>query len=72
MGTPYMTSAKMQHDFNIILDDTCLEKVKFTKFLGLLIDENLTWKCHIDCVSKTLLRNISAILTNWDHFQCKN
>ncbi len=26
MGTPHMTSAKMQHDFNIILDDTMLRK----------------------------------------------
>ena len=27
IGTHHMTSAKMQHDLNIILDDTCLDKV---------------------------------------------
>ena len=46
-----MTSVKAQH-VNVILDDTVFDRVKNTKFLGALIDENLTWKCHIDCVSK--------------------
>ena len=67
MGTPHMTSAKIQHDLNIILDSTCLDKVKFTKFLGVIIDETLTWKCHIDCVSKTLSRNI-GIMNKLKHF----
>ena len=29
---------------NVILDSTALEKVKHTKFLGVLIDDCLTWK----------------------------
>ena len=29
-----------------------MEKVKHTKFWGVLIDDCLTWKNHIDCVSK--------------------
>ena len=56
-----MTSVKAQQHFNVILDDTVLDRVKCTKFLGVLIDENLTWKCHIDCVSKTLSRNIGIM-----------
>ena len=40
---------------------TVLERVKFTKFLGVLIDECLTWKNHIDCISKTVSRNIGVI-----------
>ena len=60
LGTSHMTSVKAQH-FNVILDDTVLDRVKCTKFLGVLIDENLTWKCHIDCVSKTLSRNIGIM-----------
>ena len=32
-----------------------------TKFLGVLIDENLTWKDHIDAISKTMSRNIGMI-----------
>ena len=53
LATSHMTSVKAQQHFNVILDDTVLDRVKCTKFLGVLIDENLTWKCHIDCVSKT-------------------
>ena len=61
LGTSHMTSAKMQNDLSITLNDTALEKVKTTKFLGVLIDECLTWKNHIDCISKTISRNIGVM-----------
>ena len=54
LGTPKLTSTKTHQDFNITLNDTLLERAKFTKFLGVLIDECLTWKNHIDCISKTI------------------
>ena len=53
LGTPHMTSTKIREDFDVTLNDTTLERVKFTKFLDVLIDECLTWKNHIDCISKT-------------------
>ena len=46
---------------NVILDDIYFDRVKNTKFLGVLIDENLPSKCHIDCVSKILSRNIGIM-----------
>ena len=46
---------------NIILDDVSLERVNSTKFLGVIIDENLTWKNHIDAISKTMSRNIGML-----------
>ena len=61
----HMTSVKAQQHFNVILDDEVSDKVKYTKCV--LIDENLTWKCHIDCVSKTLLRNI-GVMNKLKHF----
>ena len=61
LGTNYMTSVKAPNDFDIVLNDTKLERVKSTKFLGVLIDENLTWKNHIDCISKTISRNIGVM-----------
>ena len=48
LGKFHMISFKAQQEFNVILDDKSLDRVKNTKFLGVLIDENLTWKCHID------------------------
>ena len=47
MGTPRMTSidifndSSLQSNGGIILDDTKLEMVTKTKFLGVIIDENL-------------------------------
>ena len=48
LGTSHMTSSKIQQDLDVILDNTVLDRVSHTKFLGVLIDENLTWKYHID------------------------
>jgi hypothetical protein len=60
-GTPQMISAKTLENLNVTLNNTKLERVKFTKFLGVLIDECLTWKNHIDCISKTISRNIGVM-----------
>ena len=51
----------------IILDDVSLNKVTSTKFLGVIIDDKLTWKNHIDAVSKTISRNI-GMLTKLKHY----
>ena len=59
MGTPKMTSMIDQTD--IILDNTKLDGVTKNKFLGVIIDENLTWKNHIDGITKTISRNIGMI-----------
>ena len=61
MGTSHMTSVKTSSSLSVILNDTVLERVKNTKFLGVQIDECLTWKNHIDCISKTLSRNIGVM-----------
>ena len=52
---------------NVISDDVSLERVNSTKFLGVIIDENLTWKHHIDAISKTISRNI-GMLTKLKHY----
>ena len=66
MGTPKMTlmnntDNNESENFHIILDDTNLERVDKTKFLGVIIDENLTWKYHIDGITKTISRNIGMM-----------
>ena len=71
LGTPHMTSVKVQKDLHVKLDGTLLERVKHTKFLGVLIDECLTWKHHIDCVSKTLSKNI-GVMNKLKHFYSRS
>ena len=61
LGTPHMVSRLDELGTNVTLDDTNLERVKHTKFLGMLIDDCLSWKNHIDCVSKTISRNIGVM-----------
>ena len=66
MGTPKMTlmnntGGNENENFDIILDDVKLARVNNTKFLGVIIDENLTWKNHIDGITKTISRNIGIM-----------
>ena len=64
MGTPKMTllgQCNSQLNLNVILDDTNLERVNKTKFLGVINDENLTWKNHIDGITKTISMNIGML-----------
>ena len=46
MGTQYMTSMEDEgvSNVDIILDNTKLQRVDNTKFLGVTIDENLSWR----------------------------
>ena len=41
--------------------DTQLNRVNFTKSLGVLIDENLTWSDHINAISKKISTGIGSI-----------
>ena len=66
MGTTHQTS-KPKNNIKVILDNVELSRVNKTKFLGVLIDENLTWKDHIDAISKTMSRNI-GIINKLKHF----
>ena len=34
------------------MDNTAIERENVTKFLGVLIDENLSWKQHVKDVNK--------------------
>ena len=46
---------------NIKLDNTDIEVVTSMKFLGLIIDEKLSWKTHVDGICRTIFRNIGII-----------
>ena len=38
--------------FRIEIDDKHIEKVEVIKFLGVLIDNNLSWKAHTNHITK--------------------
>ena len=46
---------------NVIFDDTILDKVTFIKFLGVCVDDKLSWKHHIHNICTTVSRNIGVI-----------
>ena len=46
---------------NILLNGTLLPQVKFTKFLGVLIDENLTWSNHIESIVNKISKSAGLI-----------
>ncbi len=45
---------KYTHRVPIVLNGTILKQVKGTTFLGIHIDENLTWKGHINNVASKI------------------
>ena len=48
-------------DTELSINGVCLERVRFAKFLGVLIDEHLNWKPHIASVQSKLSKT-TAIL----------
>ena len=45
----------------IFIDDTLIERVTSYKFLGILIDDKLTFKLHIELVQNKLSRNLGIM-----------
>ena len=58
---------KFKNDISVLLDGRCLSRVNKTKFLGVIIDENLSFKYHVEAISNTMSRNI-GILNKLKHF----
>jgi hypothetical protein len=49
------------NNLNICVDNTQIKRVQYTKSLGVTIDENLTWKNHIDTICKRVSSGIGAL-----------
>ena len=45
----------------VSIDGKDLQRVQYTKFLGILIDDRLSWKFHIDNLCRLVSRNIGVI-----------
>ncbi len=60
LGTRAKTCIQ-NNESQIILDRVKLDRVNKTKFLGVTVDENLTWKSHIDNISKNISKGVGII-----------
>ena len=61
--TNYMLFSKTLIDLHgdLIFNGNVLKRVSSVKFLGLFIDDKLTWKDHIDYVRKLISRNVGVL-----------
>jgi len=46
---------------NVVIQNSTIEHVHFTKFLGVIIDSNLSWKNHISYISSKIAKNIGVL-----------
>ena len=67
----FHTCMKTIELFQLSIDGKPIEHVKYVKFLGILFDENLTWKCHINMVTNKLSKVI-GILNRLKHVYPQN
>ena len=69
-----MTFHTYQKKFELLqlsIDGKLIEHVKYFKFLGILFDENLTCKCHINIVTNKLSK-VLGILNRLKHVYPQN
>ena len=52
---------KLLSELDLKILDTNIQNVNETKFLGLQIDKHLTWKRHVDILSRKVSRAIGEL-----------
>ncbi len=62
----FHTKKKNVQSLTLKIDDIIIERVAEFIFLGLTIDEHLTWKCHINKISN----KISQCMGVLNRFKC--
>ena len=50
-----------KHSTVTALNRKLIENVKYFKFLGILFDESLTWKCHLNMVTNKIFKVIGIL-----------
>ncbi len=59
---------KQKHNVTISINEQIIKQVKDTTFLGVVIDEYLTWKEHINLISKKIILKATSIISRIRHF----
>ena len=55
------TNKRLTHKFSIFIENNKLEETNSTKYLGVIIDNKLNWKAHIEQVVKKLSKGCWAV-----------
>ena len=63
----YIQTKRKKYNINSILIQVDGNIIKHVKFLGIFIDEHLSWTTHIDNLSKQVARNV-GMLNKLKHF----
>ncbi len=63
----YHMARRKVNPLHLVIDDTVIERVSEFNFLGLTLDENLTWKSHINKISNKISKSM-GILNKLKHF----
>ena len=63
----FHTTKRKKNDLELIIDNTKIERVHEFNFLGLMLNENLNWKNHINKISNKVSSTI-GILNKLKHF----
>ena len=58
---------KVNTPANVTINDKIIKQVKWTKFLGILIDEQMTWKTHINFITNKISK-LSGIIARLKHY----
>ena len=48
----------IHNDFSIMLNDCAIDRVKETVFLGVILDEHISWKPHISHVARKISKSM--------------
>ena len=58
---------KSKHELKISINNESIKRVEKITFLGIVIDEFLTWRDHIDLIAKKIIK-CAAIISRIRHF----
>ena len=59
----YRAKIKEIKNCEILLDNMKISRTETAKFLGVVIDENLSWKQHINYIEKKIAKSVGIIKT---------
>ena len=51
----------IHNGFSVMLNDCAIDRVKETVFLGVILDEHISWKPHISHVARKISKSIGII-----------